>query len=186
MATSLRRGSSSHVVLGRRDSRRCKDSSLSVYKEAFIFCGSQGGRISVHLQNYWLGHYTHMRKKRYKTNVRPEPRDHRLAAVQGYDRNGWKKVSYFSREWCLLCVQKPRLLKHHMRNVRTCSEYLWTTEVSNLPKWFWKDTVCLYQRGGAKPGAQWLWPRWSLICYGRTVWWALAGQCGSWRQVPNV
>lgn len=68
-------------------------------------------------------------KKKYKTNVRPAPRHHWPAAVQGCGSSGQEKVPYFSRERYLLCVQKSRLLKHHTRNVRTCSEYLWTTEV---------------------------------------------------------
>lgn len=127
-ATSLKRGSSGDVVWEERG----KDSKLSIYKEAVVFCATQGGRIHKSLQNCRLWHYTHThtrKKKRYKTNVRPEPQYHWLAAVHRCDRSGWKKVSYFSRERCLLCVQKPGLLKHHMRNVRTCSESLWTAEV---------------------------------------------------------
>lgn len=44
-----------------REPRRCKDSRLSICREALIFCGTQRGRIRRNLQNCGLGHYTHMR-----------------------------------------------------------------------------------------------------------------------------
>lgn len=61
-ATSFKRGSSGDVVRGTRDPRRCKDSRLSICKEALTFCGIQRGSIRMNLQNCGLGHYTHMRK----------------------------------------------------------------------------------------------------------------------------
>lgn len=147
----------------------------------------QGVRIHVNLQNYWLGHYSHARK-RCIASVSSEPLCLWLTAVWHGDRSGWGTVSYFSREECLLCFWKPELLKLHMTNVRTHSEWLWTMQFKNLPRCFCgKHSFSLPEEKevGTQPDAWWHWFEWchlcqdqdSLIILGRSAWPRAIGVC---------